>query len=157
MVISMAFEPEKLVIRPMRKEDFEEIIRIDEQYTKTRREEYYRRLLWEILESEYAIVTSLTAEYDGKVVGFIAGTIFSGEFGIPESVAYITTIGVDKNLSGKGIGRELFDQFITNAKGMGVKKIFTLVEWEDWELMDFFRKVGFKPSGSMLNLELEIP
>jgi len=157
MVMPMALEENKLVIRPLRKEDLDDIIRIDEEHTGTRREEYYKRLMKEILESEYAIITSLSAEYDGKVVGFIAGVIFSGEFGIPENVAYLTTIGVDRRFEGRGIGKILFDQFVTNAKAIGVAKIFTMVEWDNWSLIDFFRKTGFRPSSSMLTLELEIP
>jgi ribosomal protein S18 acetylase RimI-like enzyme len=120
-----------------------------------RREEYYRRLLKEILNSDYRIITSLVAEYDGKVVGFIAGTIFHGEFGIPESVAYITTIGVDRKFSGRGIGKELFNQFITNARAAGVEKIYTIVEWTNWNMLKFFSRAGFKPSTS-LNLEVDV-
>lgn len=154
---SMALMQEKLIIRPLRKEDLEDVIRIDAEYTGVRRDEYFKRLMREILEPEYAIITSLAAEYDGRVVGFIAGVIFSGEFGIPESVAYLTTIGVDRQFAGRGIGKELFDQFVTNAKAAGVTKIFTMVEWDNWQLVDFFRGAGFRPSNTMLNLELEIP
>jgi len=105
----MKLEMEKLVIRPLRKEDLEEVIRIDREYTGRRREEYYKRLMKEILEPEYALITSLAAEYEGKLVGFIAGVIFSGEFGIPENIAYLTTIGVDKKFEDtyKAAGVEL--------------------------------------------------
>ncbi|MBE8539332.1 GNAT family N-acetyltransferase [Geoglobus acetivorans] len=157
MVKYMGSKSEGPVIRPMRKDDFDDVVRIDSQYTGERREEYFKRLFDEVLNSEYGVVISLAAEYDGRVVGFVAGSVFSGEFGIPESVAYLTTIGVDKEFSGKGIGRELFDQFVTNARAIGVKKIYTMVDWGDKMLFDFFRNSGFRPSSTMLTLELEIP
>jgi predicted N-acetyltransferase YhbS len=152
----MKLEMEKLVIRPLRKEDLEEVIRIDREYTGQRREEYYKRLMKEILEPEYALITSLAAEYEGKLVGFIAGVIFSGEFGIPENIAYLTTIGVDKKFLKHGIGRELFNQFATNARAAGAQKIHTLVEWANRDLLRFFNRAGFKPSSTLLNLEFEL-
>ncbi|KYH38998.1 MAG: GCN5-related N-acetyltransferase [Candidatus Hecatellales archaeon B24] len=154
--MEMKLEPEKLVIRPLKKEDLEEVIRIDEEYTGKRREEYYRRLMKEILEPEYALITSLAAEYDGKLVGFIAGVMFSGEFGIPENIAYLTTIGVDKSFLKHGIGRELFRQFATNVKAAGAQKIHTIVEWANLNLLKFFSRAGFKLSSTLLNLELEL-
>lgn len=151
----MKVEMEKLTIRVMKESDLEDIIRIDADYMGQRREEYYERLLKEILNPDYRIITSLVAEYDGKVIGFITGTIFSGEFGVPENIAYITTIGVDKQFSGRGVGKELFNQFITNARAAGVEKIYTIVEWDNWNLLRFFSRAGFKPSTS-LNLEVEV-
>ncbi|MHC1589858.1 MAG: GNAT family N-acetyltransferase [Candidatus Hecatellaceae archaeon] len=156
MLVKMKLELEKLVIRPLKKEDLEEIIKIDEEYTSKRREEYYQRLMKEILEPEYALITSLAAEYDGKLVGFIAGVIFSGEFGIPENIAYLTTIGVDKSFLKHGIGRELFSQFVTNVKAAGAQKIYTIVEWANLDLLKFFSRAGFKLSSTLLNLELEL-
>jgi predicted N-acetyltransferase YhbS len=154
--MKMKLELEKLVIRPLKKEDLEEVIRIDEEYMGKRREEYYRRLMKEILEPEYALIASLAAEYDGKLVGFIAGAMFSGEFGIPESIAYLTTIGVDKRFLKHGIGRELFRQFVTNVKAAGAQKIHTIVEWANLNLLKFFSRAGFKLSSTLLNLELEL-
>ena len=148
-------DPNKLVIRVMRQGDLERIIEIDSQYTGEKREEYYKRKLEEVLNPTHRVVTSLVAEYEGEVVGFIMGSLFSGEFGIPVSVASITTIGIDKRFAGKGIGKELLDQFITNAKAAGVEKIYTRVEWDDFDLLKFFSRAGFKPS-TQINLELKV-
>ncbi|WP_290901256.1 GNAT family N-acetyltransferase [Ferroglobus sp.] len=154
----MALDANKLVIRPLRQEDFEEVVRIDSEYTGERREEYYKRLFNEILNAEHAIITSLAAEYDGKLVGFIAGTVFSGEFGIPENTAYITTMGVDKDFVRMGIGKELFKEFVRNVRAAGVTKIYTIVDWEEnWDLLSFFRRAGFKPSATKIYLEMEVP
>jgi len=148
-------DPNKLVIRVMKKEDLEKIIEIDEQYTGERREEYYKRKLEEVLNPTHRVVVSLVAEYDGEVVGFIMGSLFSGEFGIPVGVASLTTIGVDRKFAGRGIGKELFDQFVTNAKAAGVKKIYTRIEWNDLDLLKFFSRSGFTPS-TQINLELKV-
>jgi predicted N-acetyltransferase YhbS len=151
----MRFDPNKLSIRVMKREDIEDIIRIDEQYVGYRREEYYKRKLEEVLDPKYRVVMSLVAEYDGKVIGFIMGSLFSGEFGIPENIASITTIGVDKSYTKHGVGKELLGQFITNAKAAGVERIYTRVEWSNCPLIKFFSASKFTPSRA-INLELKV-
>jgi hypothetical protein len=40
-------------------------------------------------------------------------------------------------------------------KTIGVKTIYTLVSWNDWDLLQFFHAMGFT-RGDMINLELTI-
>jgi len=38
---------------------------------------------------------------------------------------------------------------------VGVTKVYTLVNWRDAEMLQFFDKLGFAP-GDMINLELQV-
>lgn len=51
----------------------------------------------------------------------------------------IKSLAVDKSFAGKGIGRALVNACIENAKGLGLKLVFTLTLEPK-----FFEKVGFK-------------
>jgi hypothetical protein len=37
-----------------------------------------------------------------------------------------------------------------------VTHAYTLVNWNDWDLLKFFRAMGFSRGGEMINLELNL-
>lgn len=141
-------------IRPLRKEDLEAIVKIDGDITGKERKDYYKRKLDEVF-SEGKLSCSLIAEFDGKVVGFLIGQVFEGEFGIPGDSAYIDTLGILPEYHKLGIGSRLMEQFISNMKGVSVKKIYTFVDFGDLRLIKFFSAQGFVPS-RRISLELEL-
>jgi len=149
----MAQQPKMRVMKPS---DLDAIVRIDEQTSRQNRREYYERKLAVLLDKMHTINSSLVAESDGKVVGFIMGDIYFGEFGIPETSATIDTLGVDPAMQHHGIAGDLMDQFIMNMKVAGVNKIYTLVNWDDFALERFFSRHKFVPS-KRINLELTLP
>jgi ribosomal protein S18 acetylase RimI-like enzyme len=73
------------------------------------------------------------------------------EFGL----ASLDTIGVHPNWQGQGLAIELMNEFVRNLGKAGVERIYTLVNWNDWDLMRFFEKSGFVP-GKMVNLEMQL-
>jgi ribosomal protein S18 acetylase RimI-like enzyme len=123
-------------IRPLRKEDLDLIIEIDYAITGKKRGGYYKRKLEEIFMPG-KLSCSLIAELDGKVVGFLIGQVFEGEFGIPEDSAYIDTLGIIPEYHKLGIGSRLMEQFVSNMKGFSVKKIYTFVDFGDLRLIKF--------------------
>ncbi len=141
-------------IRPLKRDDLPEIVAIDRAVTNREREAYYKRKIDDIFSSG-RISVSLVAEVEGRVVGFLLGQVFEGEYGIPEDVAYVDTIGIQPAYHKLGIGSRLLEQFVTNMKACKVKKIYTLVNFEDVKLIKFFGSHGFSPS-KRLNLELEV-
>jgi GNAT superfamily N-acetyltransferase len=108
---------------------------------------------------------------EGNVVGFIMGYVSGWEFGVPDTIGWIDTLGVDPSYQHQGIGRSLFKALIENFKHTGIEKtpeakepkskiegvnvVYTLVNWNDWDLAQFYNKMGFK-KGDMLNLKLQI-
>ena len=148
-------DPDKLIIRVMREEDMDAIVDIDARVLGLRRPVYYERKCALALDDARQLVTSLVAEQDDQVIGFIMGNVYLGEFGIPETTASLDTIGVHPDYQGQGLAIELMKEFVTNLKKAGVERIYTLVSWNDWDLLRFFEKSDFVPA-KMLNLELQI-
>jgi len=146
---------EKRVMRVLRKEDLEAIVAIDEAASKQNRREYYERKISAIVNPQHNINSSLVCEVDGKVVGFIMGDVYFGEFGIPETNATIDTIGVSNEAQNRGVASELLDQFMMNMKAAGVNKVYTLVNWDDFSLEKFFSRHRFEPS-KRVNLEYTV-
>ncbi len=151
----MKIDQDKFEIRVMRESDLQAIIDIDTKVTGTSRVEYYERKVASMLDKKGSIATSLVADNDGHVIGFIMGNIYTGEFGIPQTTASLDTIGIDPDYSGQGIGTLLLEEFIRHVGVAGVKNIQTLVDWDDIQLMKFFNRSGFIPSKT-LNLEKRI-
>lgn len=146
---------QKRVMRVLNKDDLNAIVAIDQSASKQERREYYQRKIDAILNPKHNINSSLVCEIDGKVVGFVMGDIYFGEFGIPETTATIDTIGVDPSVQNRGVASELLDQFMMNMKVAGVSKVYTLVNWDDFALEKFFSRQRFTPS-KRINLEYTV-
>lgn len=142
-----------LVIRPMVRADLDRIVEIDVKVLGKTRPEYWEMKLE--LEENRAEVSSLVAELDGKVVGFIIGYASRWEYGVPEKIGWIDTIGVDPDYRRQGIARMLFKEMAANLKKVGVATITTFVTRRDWVLLKFFNDLGFQ-KGDMTNLELDL-
>jgi len=126
-------------IRLMKAEDFDAIVKIDEKVLKTSRPEYYKTKFERLVQSKDCVPTSLVAEEkDGTVVGFVMGEVYIGEYGISDDKATLDTIGVDPEHQKKGIGQLLITEFMTHLKKLGIRKVNTLVDWNDISLIHFF-------------------
>jgi len=144
---------ENVEIRALKKEDLDAIVKIDEKVLGESRKDYWERRL--ALMNSQSSQISLAAEVEGEVVGFILGDVSSWEFGVPETIGWMDTIGVDPAYQKKGVATALARELIKNLKAIGVKTIYTLVSWNDWDLLQFFHAMGFT-RGDMINLELKI-
>lgn len=154
-MVKPKFDPSKFVIRVLRPEDKDAVVEIDRLVTGVERKEYYERKCALACDTRLQLVASLVAEYEGKVIGFIMGNVYLGEFGLPEATAFIDTIGVHPDYQRMGIATELLKEFISHVKALRVERIQTLVEWKDWDLLQFFHSMGFTPA-PVLNLELRV-
>ena len=141
------------VIRDMVPSDLDQIIDIDIKVLGKPRPEYWEMKIG--LVQNHPQISSLVAEEDGKVVGFIIGGASRWEYGVPENIGWIDTIGVDPEYQRKGIAKILFTAMAENLKKVGVDTISTFVTKRDWRLLKFFNSIGFQP-GDMVSLELEL-
>jgi GNAT superfamily N-acetyltransferase len=143
---------EGVSLRPLRMKDLDAVAAIDYELLGKQRREHWESKLE---RSETSGVPSLAAEKDGKVIGFILGSASGWEYGIPENVGWIDTIGVTKVWQGKGVSQLLFKEIYSMFKKVGVDTIYVFVDWKKWDLLKFFEKMGFT-RGDMINLELKL-
>lgn len=145
---------QQVEIRLMKADDFEAVVAIDDKVVGGRRE-YYDLKFEKLFNSNDFLPTSLVAEIDGQVVGFVMGALYIGEYGIAHEGASLDTIGVDPDCRNIGVGKKLIEEFVDHVKRIGVTKINTLVGWDDSKLMHFFSMNKFSPSKTV-NLERAI-
>jgi len=141
-------------VRPLTIQDLDAIVEIDRKVLGTSRPEYWKLKL-ELPNTRYPL-SCLVAEHRGSVIGFIVGEVSGWEFGVPDTIGWISTIGVDPAYQNRGVARALSQTFILNLKKIGVSVVYTLVNWNDWDLLKFFRAMGFTRGGEMINLELKL-
>ena len=159
----------KVKIRALNENDLDAVVEIDKKVLgKERRAVWKRKIAYADIYPRPALV----AELEGKVVGFIMGYVSGWEFGVPDTIGWIDTLGVDPKYQRRGIGRALFNALIENFKHSGREKaleakelekpqiegvnvVYTLTNWNDWDLVQFYSAMGFK-KGDMLNLKLKI-
>jgi ribosomal protein S18 acetylase RimI-like enzyme len=141
------------IIRTMLPSDLDQIIEIDIKVLGKPRPNFWEMKLE--LEENRSQAFSLVAELNGRVIGFIIGNASRWEYGVPETIGWIDTIGVDPDHQRKGIAKILFKEITDNLKKAGVDTIYTFVKRRDWRLLKFFNSIGFQ-KGDMINLELDI-
>ena len=143
-----------IVVRGLKPEDLESVVKIDAKSTGRRRDEYFRIKLAQNLE-ETGIKVSLAAEIDHGLCGFLLARVYYGEFGTLEPVAVLDTLGVHPDMRGAGIGHALMEQLLVNLSGLGVATLRTEVAWDDALLVRFFQREHFMPA-PRLSLELAV-
>ncbi len=132
-------EPVKLRVLTMK--DLDAVTEIDYGLLGTKRREYWEARL-ESLETSG--VPSLIAEVDGKVIGFILGRASGWEYGIPENVAWIDTLGVVKEYQKKGSCTDPFQRDVQYVQEGWVDTIYVFVNWKDWIFCSSLTKWGLK-------------
>lgn len=104
--------------------------------------------------SESGSRSSLIAEINGDVVGYMINTTLYAGFGIKKS-AWIMAIGVHPDFMGQGIGLELANRLCEIYKEKGVDHIYSAVRWDSTDVLSFFKKLGFERS-DFINLKKKL-
>jgi GNAT superfamily N-acetyltransferase len=143
---------DRVNLRPLRVKDLDAVSGIDFSLLGKKRMTYWESKLE---KAETSGVPSLAAEVDGKVIGFILGNASGWEYGIPQNIGWIDTLGVVREWQGRGVSQLLFREIYSMFKKVGVDTIYVFVDWKKADLLKFFERMGFK-RGDMINLELKI-
>ncbi len=138
-------ETDAVLVRNLREEDLAAIVAIDAAATGRRRPRYFELMLQRAV-TQASLQISLAAELDNRVVGFMIGTLYYGEYGVVEPSASIDAIGVDARWRGKNVGKALMRQLRHNLAALQITIVRTEVSWDDFGLLAFFRSQEFKPS-----------
>ncbi|HEX9799039.1 MAG TPA: GNAT family N-acetyltransferase [Thermoanaerobaculia bacterium] len=128
-------------VRSLSELDLGDIVRIAERTRNA-----YQPDLWEDRVTYYLRRdpdSSVVAEVDGKVVGFMLGDVRSGEFGIEEPSGWIEVIGVDPDAAGRGVGRALGEEMLARYRARGVARVRTMVDRSMPDVERFFGSLGF--------------
>jgi len=139
------YEFDHVLVRNLEERDLDDIVKLEKKTTGQSRREYYALKVKSAL-NETGIRISLVAELDDHVVGFLMGQVFYGEFGQPEAIAIIDSLGVDPGYRRKKVARALMHQLKTNLRGLNIEIIQTQVDWAQFELLQFFSGEGFSPA-----------
>jgi RimJ/RimL family protein N-acetyltransferase len=123
------------LVRPMRKEDLDEVSRLAKKIYRTRSKRWIR-------SSFGSGDIGFVAEMNGKIVGFCFAEV-CGDWG------RIHTLSVDKEYRGRGIAKELFNARLEAMRQMGVLAVID--EIADWNLASIriATVAGFVPEGKM--------
>jgi ribosomal protein S18 acetylase RimI-like enzyme len=135
---------EDVLVRELGPADLNAIVRIDAKLVGRQRREYYEKKIAEATR-ESGIRISLLAQVEGCTAGFILGRLYYGEFGLPEPVAIVDSIGVDPGFQGRHVAQALMRQLETNLRAIGIEKLQTQVEWRQVGLLSFLGAEGFQP------------
>jgi ribosomal protein S18 acetylase RimI-like enzyme len=143
-----------IVIRTLKADDLDWVVNIDSQHFQRHRREYYRVKIAEG-ENDTGLRISLAATIKGEPAGFLMGRLYYGEFGQPEPIAILDSIGVATAFGGQKVAYALMRQLQMNLAALGIERLQTQVEWDQVDLIKFFQRSGFRPA-SRLCLEMPV-
>lgn len=138
----------KLSVRQMTERDIDEMMRIDEKITGLPHSAYYQSKAAAYIKR--APESCLVAEERERIVGFVLGDVRGWEFAA-ELSGWLEVIGVDPDYQGRGVSRVLMEELCRYFRRAGVRVVNTMVNWNDGELIDYFRANGFD-RGEYVNL-----
>lgn len=147
-------ETDAVTVRTMKAEDLEAVVSIDAQASGRRRPKYFE-LMIERAVKQASMQISLVAELDDRVVGFLIGSLYYGEYGVLEPSASIDAVSVDPRFRGRHVARALMRQLRLNLGALRITTLRTEVAWDDFDLLAFFKSEGFQPS-SRITLECPV-
>jgi ribosomal protein S18 acetylase RimI-like enzyme len=137
-----------VTIRFLGMDDLQDILRIQAKIVGEQQSENTDRLASLNDTTVYHLqhgdpLMNLGAEIDNKLVGFVIGEVRRWEFGRSEMTGWILILGVDPEYQGMGVGRKLGATLLEHFRKKNVRKIQTLVEWHDGDLISYFKSLGF--------------
>jgi len=147
-------------IRILRMDDLEDILKIEERIDKERNLDSTDRMQYLKETAMYHLqhgdpLMNLGAEMDGRLVGFIFAEVRLWEFGRGEKTGWIKVLGVEPEYQGRGIGRKLGEGLLSHFQRKNIKKVRTLVDWHEGNLISYFKSLGFDIL-NMIPLEKEL-
>ncbi|MCA1613434.1 MAG: GNAT family N-acetyltransferase [Acidobacteria bacterium] len=137
-----------VTVRRMTVRDIDEVLRLNERITNREPAAYYASKCAEYVARSPD--TCLVAEHGGRVVGFALGDVRGWEFA-QKLAGWLEVLGVDPAYQNRGVSRALLDHLFDSFRRAGVSTVNTMVDWNDGDLVDYFRANGFE-RGDLVNL-----
>jgi len=131
-----------LEIRQADKPDISDLVELDDECFDTY---YYRKTKFSKSDFQAYLYRSkpifLVAVRDSHLVGYVAGTVRASQV---LSIAHLDSIAVSSIEQGQGIGSDLLQLFIQEAKQQACMIVSLEVAKANEEGLDFFSKRGFR-------------
>ncbi|MCC7137199.1 MAG: GNAT family N-acetyltransferase [Planctomycetes bacterium] len=144
---------EAVAIRPLRRADLAEVVRIHALHTGTRAPAYWEAVLRRVRREGEALEVALVApSATGRgLAGFLVGEVRAFEFG-SEPCGWVFAVGVDPGEARGGVATALLDEATRRFAAAGVRRVRTMVRRDDVPVLAFFRANGFA-GGAFVQLE----
>ena len=147
-------------IRLLTMEDLDEILRIEKKIEEEHDQETPERMKFLRETALYHLqhgdpLLNLGADVDGVLRGFVLAETRFWEFGRGEKTGWIKVLGVDPEYQSTGLGRKLGKTLLDHFNRLKVRKVRTLVDWYEGDLISYFRSLGFDFL-NMIPLEKEL-
>lgn len=138
-----------ITLRRTKAQDMDAVVALDAAIVGRPRRFYFQRRLEAALE-QTELHVQLSAEQNGKLVGFVKARRLLGEFGQAEPALRLEAMAVAPGEQGQGIGSALLARLESEAQRMGVPAIRTTASWRDRAIMQFFDGAGFEFSKNLV-------
>lgn len=147
---------EAVAIRPLRRADLAEVVRIHALHTGTRAPAYWEAVLRRVRREGEALEVALVApSATGRgLAGFLVGEVRAFEFG-SEACGWVFAIGVDPDRRRAGVASALLDAADERFRRAGVERARTMVRRNDVPLLALFRSHGWR-GGPFVQLERDL-
>jgi len=144
--------PTTIVVRDLRHDHLDEVIRIDAVHTGEKKPRYWNRVFQDFLDvGREPLRVGLTAENEERLVGYLLGEVRAFEFG-SEACGWVFAVGVDPEDARRGVASALLEEACVRFRRAGVRRVRTMVGRSDVNVLSFFRANGFV-GGSFVQLE----
>ena len=139
-------------IREMAAEDLEGIFKIEREASGDKRAATFAPVPESCIGGE--IDSSVVAEEDGRIVGFILGRTIRSPIGLSD-IAWIEFIGIHPDYQRRGIGSRMVESWKELCRKKGIKKVHIMVSGRDTWMQSFFEAQGFT-RGNLVDLQAEL-
>ena len=139
----------QITIRPLKPEDLEEVVAIDQAIEGRPRRAYVRRRLEAALR-EPTRHLQFAAVDGGGLIGYLLARRLRGEFGRRQTGVRIELVGVRGGRQHHGVGRRLLEALADHARRKGVAELRTAARWNDRVMLRWFDAMGFQLSADRI-------
>ena len=131
-----------VTIRPLRPQDLDAVVAIDQAIEGRPRRGYVQRRLDAALREPARHAQFAAADAQG-LVGYLLARVLRGEFGRQQPALRVELVGVRREAQQHGIGRQLLDALIAYARRHQVAELRTAARWNDHTMLKWLDAMGF--------------
>lgn len=140
---------EQETIRPLRPQDLEAVVAIDQAIEGRSRRAYVQRRLDAALRAPSRHVQFAATDRSG-LAGYLLARVLQGEFGRARPGLRIELVGVRGDAQRHGVGRRLLDALAEYGRRHGCAELRTAARWNDHAMLRWFDASGFELSADRI-------